>query len=93
MEQRPGVSAKGNRTLRLDFVTPYRSFAIWLMPDADFSRARRDWQMFHNATNGGQDTPSTVSYRKEESGFYRVFGYDQQADQEPGQMEERHAAE
>lgn len=93
MEQRPGVSAKGNRTLRLDFVTPYRSFAIWLLLDADNSRARRDWQMFHHATNGGQHAPSTVSYRKEESGFYRVFGYDQQADQEPGQMESQHAAE
>ena len=93
MERRPGVSAKGNNTLRLDFVTPYRSFSIWLLPDAGFSRARRDWQMFQNATNGGQDAPKTVSYRKEESGFYRVFGYNDPADQEPGQEGERHAAE
>jgi DNA repair protein RadD len=35
---RPGISAKGNQTLRADWVTPYRQFSTWVQPQATHSR-------------------------------------------------------
>ncbi len=92
MKTREGVSQRGNKTMRVDFTTPYRSFSIWLMPEGTFARAMRDWQMFDAATLGGERPPETVTYQKEPSGFYRVFAYNQPADQAPADGE-YHAAE
>ena len=83
METRPGISQRGNKTLRVDFTTPYRSFSIWLQPEGTHSRAIRDYAAFQAATNNGVDAPETVSYIKEASGFYRVLAYDQPADAAP----------
>ena len=88
-----GVSKNGNETLRVDFVTPWRRFAIWLLPKAEFAKAQREWGKFSEATNGGEIMPRTVTYRKDtESGFYRALEYNQPADQEPGQIERGKAA-
>lgn len=96
-----GVSQSGNRTIRVDFVTPYRSFSIWLMPDGTYSKAQRDWRLFcetvqcddpeYMTCNYNTKHPETVTYQKEPSGFYRVFAYNRPADQEPEDI--RHAAE
>jgi len=84
MDMRPGVSGRGNRTMRVDFVTQWRSFSIWLLPDATHTKGMREWQMFCHATDAGQTTPQTVTYQKDAtSGFYRVFAYDQPEDAEP----------
>ncbi len=84
MTVRPGVSTKGNKTMRADFVTPYRQFSVWLLPEATHSRGMREWAAFEAATNGGQDKPQTISYCKDEaSGFYRILTYDRPADVEP----------
>jgi DNA repair protein RadD len=91
MECKPGVSRSGNKTLRVDFTTPYRSFSIWLMPEPTHSRAMRDWQMFASETQGGEVQPQTVTYQKGADGFYRVYAYNVPEDQEPGGV--RHAAE
>lgn len=85
METRESVSQKGNRTLRVDFTTPYRSFSIWLLPEGAHSKAMREWNMFVDATGGGKDQPKTVTYQKNADGFYRVYGYDRPADVEPGE--------
>jgi DNA repair protein RadD len=77
-----GVSRSGNKTLRVDFVTPYRSFSIWLMPETTNSRAMSDWSMWQAATQGGED-PKTITYQKDAgSGFYRVFAYNRPEDRE-----------
>lgn len=74
-----GESARGNKTLRVDFVTSYRQFSIWLMPEAENARAINDWNRWERV--GGE--PKTVSYVKEpESSFYRVLAYNQPADDE-----------
>jgi DNA repair protein RadD len=83
MKVSPGVSRSGNRTIRVDFVTPYRSFSIWLMPDGEYSKARKDYQLFAAETDMGNQTPTTVTYQKEPSGFFRVFAYNRAADVEP----------
>ena len=85
VEFREGVSAKGNKTIRADWRTPYRHFSTWHLPEATNTRALRDWDMFAAATNGGKAAPKTISYVKEggSSGFFRVLAYNRDADLEP----------
>lgn len=75
----PSVSQRGNETLRIDFVTEYRQFSIWLMPASANGRAAADWAKWEAV--GGE--PKTVSYVKEpESNFFRVLAYDRPSDDE-----------
>lgn len=84
MECKPGISAKGNETLRVEFVTPYRQFTIWLRPQAEDYRGRAEWDVFVAATNDRTIIPNTVTYRKDaQSGFYKVIAYNREADVEP----------
>jgi DNA repair protein RadD len=93
MDVKPGISSRGNKTVRVDFTTPYRSFAVWFTPEATFSRAVAEWQTFQNATNDGQDMPDTITYQKDaDSGFYRIYAYNKPQDVMPSQQV-KHAAE
>lgn len=84
MECKPGVSAKGNETLRVEFMTPYRQFTIWLRPQAEDYRGKAEWDVFMAATNDRTTIPNTVTYRKDaQSGFYKVIAYNREADTEP----------
>lgn len=76
---REGFSQRGNRTVRVDWVTPYRQFSVWLMPDSQGSRAMADWLKWQEASDLGKI--ETISYRKEaDSGFYRILAYNRPAD-------------
>jgi DNA repair protein RadD len=89
IETREGVSQKGNRTVRADFVTPFRSFSVWFVPESMATMARADWRAFQAATEYGMK-PSTVTYRKDgASGFYRVLGYNRAVDAAPDGFENR----
>ena len=79
----PGVSSKGRKTIRAEWTTPYRKFTTWHMPEPKFAREQADWDRFDDATLGGETQPRTVSYRKEESGFYRILGFNREADHAP----------
>lgn len=83
MDLREGLSAAGNTTVRVDFVTPYRSFSVWFVPESRGWKQRDEWAKFHAATKALSETPNTVTYRKEESGFYRVIDLNRSADREP----------
>lgn len=78
MATKNSVSQKGNPTVRVDWVTPYRKFSVWYSPEASHPKARSDWAKFQDATAEGP--PETISYVKEESGFFRVLAFDQPAD-------------
>lgn len=80
----PGVSRNGNRTLRVEWVTPYRQFTTWLMPDAAHTRGQAQWAAFDEATDGGKVAPKTVTYQKNaDTGFYEVKAYNREADHAP----------
>jgi DNA repair protein RadD len=84
MDVRDGVSQNGNKTVRADFVTPWRSFSVWFMPEGKNINLRRDYLHWCVSTDRGSFQPKTVTYRKDAaSGFYRVFGYNRDADHEP----------
>lgn len=92
MSASPGVSRSGNRTLRIEWVTPYRQFTTWLMPEAAHLRGQAEWSAFEAATDGGKVAPQTVTYRKNaETGFFEVRGYNRAEDVDP--TEAKHAAE
>lgn len=84
MTVRPGISARGNKTMRADWVTPYRQFSTWHQPDATHSKGMRDWAAFEAATDNGNAKPETISYCKDaESSFFRILAYNRPADEEP----------
>lgn len=84
MDLREGVSRAGNRTMRADFVTHYRSFSVWFVPESKGWKQRDDWAKFAAATGGGETPPRTVTYRKDpETGFYRLMGLNKEPDREP----------
>jgi DNA repair protein RadD len=78
------VSRAGNNCLRVDYVTEYRRFSIWYMPDADKGKPLATWIQFCQATNNGRTMPETITYNKDAAtGMYRVFNYGAQADEVP----------
>jgi DNA repair protein RadD len=80
----PGVSRSGNRTLRVEWVTPYRKFATWFLPDAPHVRGQVAWQAFEAVTRNGEIAPSTVTYAKNaETGFFDIKAYNRPADEAP----------
>lgn len=84
MECKPGVSRNGNKTIRIEWVTPYRQFTTWVQPEATNSRGTTDYAAWNDATEGGETTPKTVSYVKDaDTGFFRVWGYNRKADHAP----------
>lgn len=89
MEVRNGVSQRGKRTVRADIVTPYRSFSVWFLPESNGWKRQQEYQAFV-AVGGGAwrpGHPSTVTYQKDaQSGFYRVFAWNEPEDQEPEGM-------
>lgn len=87
MSVNEGISQRGNKTLRVEFVTPFRQFVVWLQPEARSSRGMAEFEMFQRATQDGD--PKTITYRKDpDTGFFVVHGYNRQADVDPSQQKE-----
>lgn len=80
----PGISRNGNRTMRVEWVTPYRQFATWFMPDSDQWPAQGKWMSFETVTRGGKVAPLTVTYAKNpRTGFFDIKDYNRPADEMP----------
>ena len=82
MSVRDGVSKSGNKTVRVDIVTEYRSFSVWLLPEARDSKNRRRYADFASQQMFG-GKPKTVTYQKADNGFYEVFAWNEIADINP----------
>lgn len=80
-ETRESVSQKGNATIRVDFVTPWRQFSIWLLAEPKNAKQAADLRRWQDVE--AQGGPRTISYLKEaDSNFWRVLAYNQPADDE-----------
>jgi DNA repair protein RadD len=89
MSALPGVSQAGNKTMRVEWVTEYRQFTVWLQPEARHIRGQAQWAMFCNATNDGAEKTATVTYRKNaDTGFYEVLAYNRAADALPNEVQD-----
>ena len=82
MDVIPTVSRSGNNMVRVELMTTERSFSVFLMPDHDNARIRSKHDKFHDATNGYQEKPRTITYKKEDSGMYDIKGYNLPTDKE-----------
>jgi DNA repair protein RadD len=77
------ISQKGNPTLRVNFVTPYRSFTVWYQTQARHVKGQAEYEVFMESLKS-ETGIKTVTYRKDPaSGFYKALGYNQRADVPP----------
>lgn len=84
MTCKEGVSAKGNKTLKVEWVTPFRQFTTWFMPEARYQRALDQFNMWISATEDETVLPATVTYRKDPAtNFFEIRAYNREADHEP----------
>lgn len=80
MSTKPVVTRAGKECVVATFETEWRSFSVWLHPEAPRGRMKAEYMQFMDATTSGVETPETVTYLKEDSGFYRIFDYGRMAD-------------
>lgn len=74
-EQNKTLTKKGEDMLVIDWVTEHRKFTIFYLV------RRKEYDQLMMATQGGEVMPGTITYRKnKDSGFYRVFSYNQLQD-------------
>ena len=84
MTAKEGVSAKGNKTLKVEWVTPFRQFTTWFMPEARYQRALDQFNMWISATEDETALPATVTYRKDPATqFFEIRAYNREADHAP----------
>lgn len=84
-KSRPHISTRGNRCLRIDWTTPYRAFATFHTTGNYF------WaKLFGTLSDtevmqilNSDERPQTITYKKEQSKFYTVLGFNNEADVEP----------
>jgi DNA repair protein RadD len=76
-EAKEGVSQSGKEQWRIDVVTEYRSFSVWIPKAPRHTDAYTQLQLYESL-NG--ETPKTVSYVKEQSGFFRLLAFNKPAD-------------
>lgn len=75
------VSRSGKNMIRVDVVTPHRKFPFWV-PHGKAWGQLYALQCQYNLLNGQK--PRTITYRKDpDSGFYKVFGFNEEHDEAP----------
>lgn len=75
------LSSKGNEVLKVDYVTEHRSFAIWYQIRSSKTWLIKQYEALIKATEGLEKMPDSITYRKQDTGFYEVFAYNQQHDE------------
>jgi DNA repair protein RadD len=84
MTCKEGVSAKGNKTVRVEWVTPWRQFSTWFSPDSKGQIIRDRHEVWQRATKDGTEKPLTVTYRKDPfTQFFEIRAYNREADHAP----------
>lgn len=80
------TSKAGNKTLVVEFQTPYRVFTVYIMlePKNEWQATLRD--NFMRTTKNGTVAPRTVSYKKKDD-FYLLLGMNRPTDDEVLQSE------
>jgi len=74
------LSAAGNEVLKVDFTTEHRSFSSWFQIRSNKSYFIKQYESLIKSTDGLEHPPDTVTYKKEESGFYSVYAFNQEED-------------
>ena len=80
MEVAKTINKKGKAMWKITWLTEHRSFQTYHFAEPDSQWQYADHERLMGATQGLKVKPSTISYRKEDSGFYKVIAYDMKAD-------------
>lgn len=81
MQHKYTTSLKGNPQCVVNFTTPYRTFTIYYQYESTSPPRRAEWENFMRATDGLNEWPATVTYRKDQTtGMFKVYNYNQPAD-------------
>lgn len=83
MTVKHSVSRAGNATLRVDWITPYRQFSTYLLPESKVPSHKAAYSDFMLMTDSGNAKPRTISYRKTTDKFFTILGYNMPMDEEP----------
>jgi hypothetical protein len=71
------ISQAGNETIKIECVTPYRSFTVWTPKNPKHSQAFFQLKLI-NSLKGS--APKSVKYVKEKSGFFRFLAFNEPID-------------
>ena len=71
-EVKDTVSQAGKETYRIEVGTPYRNFTVWISKEPRHPQAFHQLQLLE-ALSG--ERPTSVKYVKEQSGFFRIIGF------------------
>lgn len=83
MTVKHSVSRAGNATLRVDWITPYRQFSTYLLPESKVTAHKAAYSDFMLTTDSGNAKPRTIAYRKTTDKFFSILGYNAPMDEEP----------
>ena len=82
---RKTVSIKGNNCVTVNWITEYRHFTTWFVTESENAMIVHNWKRFCGATDNGQTMPKTITYKKNDNGFFDVFAYNEPPDIMPMQ--------
>jgi len=80
MSVHPSISQSGKPMQRVMFQTTERVFSVYFLPEEPSKAPREAWEFFCKSTENGTAKPNTITYKKEESGFFRITDYNREAD-------------
>jgi DNA repair protein RadD len=76
----PTVSQSGKPMQKVLFVTTERTFSVFFLPEETSYMPRKAWEFFALNTEDGKTPPQSITYIKEESGFFRITAYNRETD-------------
>jgi DNA repair protein RadD len=77
------VARSGKDQWKVDWTTPYRRFTTWTPAEPTNDYQWRENRKIMDGTQGLKVMPETVTYVKEESGFFKVLAFNRAADVDP----------
>lgn len=77
-ECKPTMSRAGRPMLKIDVVTEHRSFAFWVPQRPTWSKGIQERALFDSLGNA---PPKTITYHKDQDGWYKVHAYNRDADE------------
>ena len=80
MEVAKTINKKGKAMWKITWLTEHRSFQTWHAAEPDSQWQYSDHERLMGATQGLKVKPDTVSYIKENSGFYKIMRFNAKED-------------
>lgn len=80
-KKRNTLTRHGSPCLIVEYTTVSTKFSIWYLPKDSRRMPFVIYDVFCKQTNNGQIMPTTITYRKNPSGFYEILAYNKKVDE------------